>query len=125
VISISITLVDTPQHLIMWTGNRMIMRCIENLICSKCGCLSSHRLFCATGINMGRWYGSEHTSCPNCDKPDEDAAHLLHCQDTGRFSLFQSEANKLAGFSSHTRIQHWPLFSLTTFSTAVQDGWML
>jgi hypothetical protein len=63
VISISITLVGTPQLLIMWTGNRVIMRCIANLICSKCGYLSSHRLsvFCATGRNMGRWYGSEHT----------------------------------------------------------------
>jgi hypothetical protein len=88
--------------------------------------------FCAMGINMGRWYGSEHTSCPNCDKPDEDAAHLLHCQDTGRFSLVSFGrrptnwlAGWLAGFISHTRIQHWPLFSVTTFSLAVQDGWML
>lgn len=35
--------------------------------------------FCATGRNMGRWFGSEHTLCPNCDMPDEDASHLLHC----------------------------------------------
>jgi hypothetical protein len=53
---------------------------------------------------MGKWFGSEHTSCPNCDMPDEDAAHLLHCRDPGRFSLFQSEVNKLAARlrQSHT-----------------------
>jgi hypothetical protein len=44
--------------------------------------------FCPSGKNMGRWFGSEHTSCPNRNTPDEDAAHLLHCRDPGRFSLF-------------------------------------
>jgi hypothetical protein len=60
--------------------------------------------FCATGRNMGRWFGSEHTACPNCNAPDEDADHLLHCQDSGRFSLFCSEVNKLAQWlqQSHT-----------------------
>jgi hypothetical protein len=29
--------------------------------------------FCATGKNMKRWFGSEHTSCLNCDMPDEDS----------------------------------------------------
>eukprot|EP00956_Cyclotella_meneghiniana_P033717 scaffold98469_cov63-Cyclotella_meneghiniana.AAC.14 len=51
--------------------------------------------FCASGKNMGRWFGSEHTSCPNCNALQEDAAHLLHCPDAGRFSLFQTEVNKL------------------------------
>ena len=51
--------------------------------------------FCANGKNMGRWFNSEHTSCPNCNAPQEDAAHLLHCPDAGRFSLFRSEVNKL------------------------------
>lgn len=47
---------------------------------------------------MGRWFGSKHTSCQNCNMPDEDAEHLLHCQDSGRFSLFRSEVNKLAAW---------------------------
>ena len=51
--------------------------------------------FCASGKNMGWWFGSEHTSCPNCNAPQEDAAHHLHCPDAGRFSLFQTEVNKL------------------------------
>lgn len=51
--------------------------------------------FCASGKNMGRWFGSQHTSCPNCHMPQEDASHLLHCPDAGRFSLFRSEVNKL------------------------------
>jgi hypothetical protein len=36
--------------------------------------------------------------------PDEDAAHLLHCQDSGCFSLFRSEVNKLVAWlrQSHT-----------------------
>jgi hypothetical protein len=60
--------------------------------------------FHATGRNMGRWFGSEHTSCPNCNMPDENATHLLHCRDAGRYSLFRSEANKLATWlrNSHT-----------------------
>lgn len=56
--------------------------------------------FCASGKNMGRWFGSEHTSCPNCNAPKEDAAHLLHCPDAGRFSLFRSEVNKLENWLS-------------------------
>jgi hypothetical protein len=51
--------------------------------------------FCATGKNMGRWFGSKHTACPNCGQPDEDSEHLLHCRDTGRYSLFRLEVNKL------------------------------
>jgi hypothetical protein len=51
--------------------------------------------FCATGKNMGRWFGSEHTECPNCSQPDEDSKHLLHCRDSGRYSLFRSEVNNL------------------------------
>jgi hypothetical protein len=33
--------------------------------------------FCASRKNMGRWFGSEVTCCPNCLQPDEDAAYLL------------------------------------------------
>jgi hypothetical protein len=60
--------------------------------------------FCASGCNMGRWFGSEHTSCPNCGLEDEDSAHLLHCRDSGCFGLFREEVNKLAAWlqSSHT-----------------------
>ena len=60
--------------------------------------------FCATGKNMGRWFGSEHTSCPNCNAPDEDAAHLLHCRDAGRFALYQSEVETVVSWlqQSHT-----------------------
>lgn len=56
--------------------------------------------FCATGKNMGRWFGSEITQCPNCGVPEEDTAHLLHCPDTGRSSYFRYEAQ---------RIQSWLL----------------
>jgi hypothetical protein len=53
---------------------------------------------------MGRWFGSEHTSCPNCGAEDEDSAHLLHCTDPGRFACFHEEVKKLAEWmqSSHT-----------------------
>ena len=59
--------------------------------------------FCASGRNMGRWFGSEQTSCPNCGMEDEDSAHLMHCQDSGRFGLFREEVNKLLAWlqSSH------------------------
>eukprot|EP00956_Cyclotella_meneghiniana_P045868 scaffold388458_cov96-Cyclotella_meneghiniana.AAC.1 len=39
--------------------------------------------FISSGKNMRRWFGSEHTQCPNCGKEDEDAQHLLHCPDPG------------------------------------------
>jgi hypothetical protein len=60
--------------------------------------------FRASGRNMGRWFSSEHTSCPNCGMEDEDSAHLMHCQDSGRFGLFRKEVNKLLTWlqSSHT-----------------------
>lgn len=60
--------------------------------------------FCASGRNMGRWFNSEHTSCPNCGLEDEDSSHLMHCGDAGRFGLFREEVNKLTAWlqSSHT-----------------------
>jgi hypothetical protein len=60
--------------------------------------------FCARGRNMGRWFGSEHTSCPNCGMEDEDSNHLMHRRDSGHFALFREEVNKLTAWlqSSHT-----------------------
>jgi hypothetical protein len=59
--------------------------------------------FCTSGRNMGHWFGSEHTSCPNCGMEDKDSAHLMHCCDLGHFG-FQEEVNKLTAWlqSSHT-----------------------
>jgi hypothetical protein len=47
--------------------------------------------FCATGKNLGRWFGEPITCCPNCHCPQEDSSHLLHCPDPGRFGFFRSE----------------------------------
>jgi hypothetical protein len=60
--------------------------------------------FCASGKNMGRWFGSTGTCCPNCLRPDEDAAHLLHCPDPGRFALLREELRELDEWmqKSHT-----------------------
>jgi hypothetical protein len=60
--------------------------------------------FCASGKNMGRWFGSTVTCCPNCHHPDEDAAHLLHCPDPGRFALLREELRELDEWmqKSHT-----------------------
>jgi hypothetical protein len=54
--------------------------------------------FCATGTNMQRWFGDEITHCPNCGMANENAAHLMHCLDTGRFSLFRQEVKSLQGW---------------------------
>eukprot|EP00956_Cyclotella_meneghiniana_P027633 scaffold62402_cov42-Cyclotella_meneghiniana.AAC.1 len=51
--------------------------------------------FISSGKNMKRWFGSEHSQCPNCGKDDEDSHHLMHCPDSGRFALFREEAQKL------------------------------
>jgi hypothetical protein len=63
--------------------------------------------FCATGKNMKRWFGSEHTSCPNCNMPDEDSQHLLHCRDAGRFALYHTEVDKLVSWlqQNHTDLE--------------------
>jgi hypothetical protein len=45
--------------------------------------------FCATGVNMGRWFDATVTSCPNCSSPKETAGHLLRCKDVGRTKLFK------------------------------------
>jgi hypothetical protein len=47
---------------------------------------------------MQRWFGDEITHCPNCGTSNENAAHLLHCPDTGRFSLFRQEVKSLQGW---------------------------
>eukprot|EP00956_Cyclotella_meneghiniana_P010918 scaffold15270_cov101-Cyclotella_meneghiniana.AAC.2 len=51
--------------------------------------------FCATGLNMVRWFDSEVSECPNCGAPDERASHLLHCPDPGRFRLFRDRLQEL------------------------------
>jgi hypothetical protein len=59
--------------------------------------------FAATGRQMGRWFGREYTSCPNCNAPNQRANHLLVCQDPGRTSQFLHNVDKLAKWmSSHT-----------------------
>lgn len=47
---------------------------------------------------MKRWFGSEYTNCPNCDLPDEDSRHLLHCTDAGRYALYRSEVDKVVSW---------------------------
>ena len=54
-------------------------------LCKQCSS------FCATGKNMGRWFGSDATSCPNCEEDQEEASHLLHCPDPGRSAFFRDE----------------------------------
>eukprot|EP00956_Cyclotella_meneghiniana_P035637 scaffold116650_cov38-Cyclotella_meneghiniana.AAC.2 len=44
--------------------------------------------FISSGKNMRRWFGSEHSQCPNCGKEDEDAQHLMHCPDPGGSHYF-------------------------------------
>jgi hypothetical protein len=51
--------------------------------------------FCATGKNLGRWFGELVTCCSNCHCPQEDSSHLLHCPDSGRFGFFRSEVTEL------------------------------
>lgn len=55
--------------------------------------------FCATRKNMGRWFGSEATQCPNCKEDKETSQHLLHCPDAGRSAFFRDEVKTL---------QSWP-----------------
>ena len=45
--------------------------------------------FCATGVNMGRWFGTV-TSCPNCSScPAVTVDHLFRCKDVGRTKHFE------------------------------------
>ena len=67
-------------------------------LCKQCSS------FCATGKNMGRWFGSDATQCPNCRVDPEDAEHLLHCPDPGRSSFFRDESQALQAWllQNHT-----------------------
>ena len=61
-------------------------------LCKQCSS------FCATGKNMGRWFGSEATQCPNCEEDNETARHLLHCPAPGRSAFFRDEVQALQGW---------------------------
>ena len=61
-------------------------------LCKQCSS------FCATGRNMGRWFDSDATECPNCHQESEDSKHLLHCQDEGRTKFFYDEVKTLEGW---------------------------
>ena len=58
-------------------------------LCKQCSS------FCTTGKNMGRWFGSDATQCPNCRVDPEDASHLMHCPDPGRTAFFREECQAL------------------------------
>lgn len=46
-----------------------------------------HSNFCATRLQMKRWYGADESSCPSCGAPDERAEHLCKCRCTDRRKL--------------------------------------
>ena len=46
-----------------------------------------HSNFCATRLQMQRWYGAEDSSCPSCGSPDERAEHLCRCKSVDRRRL--------------------------------------
>ncbi len=46
-----------------------------------------HSNFCATRLQMQRWYGAEDSSCPSCGSPDERADHLCRCRSGDRRRL--------------------------------------
>lgn len=46
-----------------------------------------HSNFCATRLQMKRWYGVEDSSCPSCGSPDERADHLCRCKNSDRRQL--------------------------------------
>jgi hypothetical protein len=63
--------------------------------------------FCATGQQMGRWFGRDFTACPNCGCECERAEHLLHCPDEGRTQHFHECVDRLAHWlhNNHTDSQ--------------------
>jgi ribonuclease HI len=46
-----------------------------------------HSNFCATRLQMKRWYGADDSSCPSCGSPDERAEHLCKCPSSDRRKL--------------------------------------
>ena len=46
-----------------------------------------HSNFCATGLQMKRWFNTEDSSCPSCGAPDERAEHLCRCKNDDRRKL--------------------------------------
>ena len=51
--------------------------------------------FCATGVQMKRWFGAENDRCPNCLSPAERADHLCRCPSEERTQLLHDSTADL------------------------------
>ena len=54
-----------------------------------------HSDFCATWVQMRRWFGSPDDRCPSCEICAENAAHLCRCPNEERTMLLKDNTNEL------------------------------
>lgn len=71
-----------------------------------------HSNFCATGLQMKRWFNAEDSSCPCCGSPDERADHLCKCKNEDRKKLLSDCTTDLVrwmsiGENTHPDIIQW------------------
>ena len=71
-----------------------------------------HSNFCATRLQMKRWYGTEDSDCPSCGITEERADHLCRCKNQDRRNLLQTCTSDLVrwmstGDNTHPDIIYW------------------
>jgi ribonuclease HI len=71
-----------------------------------------HSNFCATRVQMNRWFGSEDRKCPSCLIVDERADHLCKCTNVDRRKLLEADTTELIrwmslGENTHPDITSW------------------
>ena len=71
-----------------------------------------HSDFCATRLQMQRWFGMDDSRCPSCLRVEETAAHLCQCSDPDRRSLLETDVTDLVkwmsvGDNTHPDITNW------------------
>ena len=50
---------------------------------------------CGIGTTLQEWRFQDHATCPRCEHPQEDGAHVFRCQGNGADDHFQKSLNRL------------------------------
>ncbi len=71
-----------------------------------------HSNFCASGVQMKRWFGRSDDRCPNCLMPAERADHLCLCPNEERTALLRDSTAELETWmakseNTHHEILYW------------------
>lgn len=68
-----------------------------------------HSDFCATGVQMKRWFGSSDDKCPSCKIRSETAGHLCRCPNEERTMLLRDNTSELQDWLNKNNNTHHEL----------------